>query len=150
MMRAFQLHRDIDTSGVSGLGVVAEGVVFETGKVVISWLTKNSSLGLYDSLEIMDAIHGHNGNTRVVWMDDIKNIPGPKRSLYWEVVIGAAYGTEVLGRVVAEDEDLAYQEALRTYVYASGEFQIKDAISIRPLSMRSLEIVPPYVDRTKP
>ena len=68
MMRAFQLHRDIDTSGVSGLGVVAEGVVFETGKVVISWLTKNSSLGLYDSLEIMDAIHGHNGNTRVVWI----------------------------------------------------------------------------------
>jgi len=150
MMRAFQLHRDIDTSGVSGLGVVAEGVVFETGKVVISWLTKNSSLGLYDSLEIMDAIHGHNGNTRVVWMDDIKNIPGPKRSLYWEVYMRGSYGTEVLGRVVAEDEDLAYQEALRTYVYASGEFQIKDDISIRPLSMRGLDIVPAYDDRTKP
>lgn len=67
-MRAFQLHRDVDTSGVSGLGVVAEGVQFTSGKCVITWLTKNSSIGMYDSIEIMDAIHGHNGNTRVVWL----------------------------------------------------------------------------------
>ncbi len=67
-MRLFQLHRDVDSSGVSGIGVVAEGVVFENGGCVIHWLTKESSLGIYESIDQIVKIHGHEGNTRVVWM----------------------------------------------------------------------------------
>ncbi len=67
MMKLFELHRDIDSSGVSGTGIVAEGIQFSSGKVVIHWLTKTASMGIYDSLAIMETIHGHNGNTRIVW-----------------------------------------------------------------------------------
>lgn len=69
MIRAFQLHRDEDEGGVSGVGVVAEGVQFTNGKCVLSWLTKNTSLGLYDDIDTLVRVHGHGGKTRVVWSD---------------------------------------------------------------------------------
>lgn len=68
-MRRFHLHRVEDESGVSGVGIVAEGVIFESGKVAISWLTKYTSVGLYDSVEIMLHIHGHGGKTRLIMVD---------------------------------------------------------------------------------
>jgi len=68
-MRRFQLHRDVDDSGVSGTGVVAEGVCFTGGKCVLSWLTKHTSLAVYDDFDSVEAVHGHGGKTRVVWTD---------------------------------------------------------------------------------
>jgi hypothetical protein len=37
MLRVFQLWRDEDVSRVSGVGRVAVGVVFLSGKVVLEW-----------------------------------------------------------------------------------------------------------------
>ena len=64
-MRTFKLVRIIDDSGVSGTGVVAEGVLFSNDAVVISWLTEHQSLGIYPSMEELIAIHGHGGHTVV-------------------------------------------------------------------------------------
>lgn len=69
MMRTFQLHRDEDETGISGIGIVAEGVQFTDGTCVISWLTEHSSLGIYNDLQTLVSIHGHGGRTRVVWTD---------------------------------------------------------------------------------
>lgn len=66
--RLFELHRDVDVSGVSGTGVVAEGVEFSDGTVVIHWRGAQSSTVVWDSLDGVRAIHGHNGNTRVVFV----------------------------------------------------------------------------------
>lgn len=33
----FELHRDTDVSGVSGVGIVADGVVFPDGTAVLQW-----------------------------------------------------------------------------------------------------------------
>lgn len=66
----FQLHRDTDVSGVSGVGIVAEGARFGDGRAVMRWLTGVSSTAVYDSIEDLESIHGHNGATRVVWVDD--------------------------------------------------------------------------------
>lgn len=71
-MRRFQLHRDHDVSGVSGTGVVAEGVAFTDGTVAMNWLGPRSSKVLHESVENVVGIHGHEGNTRLVWID-----PGP-------------------------------------------------------------------------
>lgn len=68
-MRTFKVHRTADFSGVSGLGDVAEGVEFDTGKVVICWMTKYHSIGIFDTLHELEAIHGHNGASKVVWDD---------------------------------------------------------------------------------
>jgi hypothetical protein len=66
-LRMFQLLRDEDPSGVSGVGRVAVGVVFPSGKVVLEWLGSNNTLGIYDDLRRLEHIHGHGGKTRIVF-----------------------------------------------------------------------------------
>ena len=68
-MRRFRLMRVEDVSGVSGTGIVAEGVVFATGKVVLSWCSEYHSVTVYDSSADLLAVHGHHGRTRVDWLD---------------------------------------------------------------------------------
>lgn len=71
-MRRFVLQRDIDATGVSGTGVVAEGCQFSDGTAVMRWLTKNrpSSLVFYESgVSGVEEIHGHGGATKIVWVD---------------------------------------------------------------------------------
>jgi hypothetical protein len=70
--RRFELHRDDDVTGISGTGVVAEGVIFRDGVGCLRWLTEwPSSVVHYDrGLASIEAIHGHGGKTRIVWLDD--------------------------------------------------------------------------------
>lgn len=58
-MRRFSMRRDSDVSGVSGTGIVLEGVLFSTGVVVIHWLTPppRGSIAVFDSIEQFLAIH---------------------------------------------------------------------------------------------
>ena len=72
-MRRFRLHRFIDESGVSGLGIVARGVEFPTGKVALEFVpiaAEGGSVAIWDSLNAMIRIHGHNGATVVEWIDE--------------------------------------------------------------------------------
>lgn len=61
----FWLDRVEDESGISGIGRVAEGVIFSTGHCVLNWLTLNRSLAIYDNIKVVEAIHGHNGKTKI-------------------------------------------------------------------------------------
>lgn len=70
-VRCFQLVRDEDVSGVSGTGVVAEGVCFDSGKVVLSWISEYQSVSVYDSVDDLQAVHGHEGRSRVVWLLEV-------------------------------------------------------------------------------
>jgi hypothetical protein len=58
-MRRFVMHRENDISGVSGTGIVLEGVLFSTGVVVIHWLTPppRGSISVFDSIDQFLAIH---------------------------------------------------------------------------------------------
>lgn len=67
--RRFILMRKEDVSGTSGTGHVADGVEFRDGVAVIRWNTKTSSTAVYNSIEDLVAIHGHNGATFIVWVD---------------------------------------------------------------------------------
>src|SRR5260221_5902116 len=68
-LKRLYLERTLDPVGISGTGVIAEGVVFSTGKVVLQWLTEYQSIGIYDSISDVLSIHGHNGTTSVVIID---------------------------------------------------------------------------------
>jgi hypothetical protein len=70
-MRRFHLQRDEDTSGVSGTGVVAEGIQFTDGHCALRWLSDTASTVLYDSVGDLIAVHGHEGRTQVVWTDEL-------------------------------------------------------------------------------
>lgn len=82
--RRFEMHRDLDVSGVSGVGIIAVGVqfpdpadvVFPDGLVLalpagwcrITWLTEKRSTVLWASVADAIAVHGHGGATRIVWV----------------------------------------------------------------------------------
>lgn len=75
----FVLQRDEDETGVSGTGVVAEGVEFSDGVVALRWIVPATSPGagnptsvvFHDNgIESVEKIHGHGGKTRIVWIDD--------------------------------------------------------------------------------
>lgn len=69
MTRRFNLVRYVDHTGVSGVGNVAEGVMFSDGSVVLHWFGEHSSIVVWRSLDDAIAVHGHNGATRVEWVD---------------------------------------------------------------------------------
>lgn len=68
-MRRFVLVRSKDASGVSGTGIVGEGVLFSNGEVALTWLTHLKSMAFYHSVDVLEAIHGHNGSTVVQFLD---------------------------------------------------------------------------------
>lgn len=68
-MRRFVLNRKEDVSGVSGTGVVVEGVEFSDGTVALRWLGERPSLVFWKNIEDAIGIHGHNGLTIVEWID---------------------------------------------------------------------------------
>src|SRR5690349_9941968 len=70
MIRRFTLDRTEDETGVSGIGIVAEGVQFSSGRCAMIWLSIYSSMAFYDCMDDLIAIHGHNGKTVVRWLDD--------------------------------------------------------------------------------
>lgn len=68
----FYLVRKEDESGVSGTGRVAQGFVFDNGKVTVTWLSEHPSTTVYDNIGEVRAIHGHEGKTEVVFDPDWK------------------------------------------------------------------------------
>jgi hypothetical protein len=76
----FQLFRSHDTSGVSGTGVVAWGTVYPNGKVSLAWCGKRPSVNVYESLADVEAIHGHDGSTRLVMYDELPVADGSMSS----------------------------------------------------------------------
>jgi hypothetical protein len=85
--RRFMLQRNTDVSGVSGTGHVADGVVWPDGTVAVRWRTPHASTAIWASFEAVEIVHGHNGATRVVWIDgDGQPEPPPADNswLEWE------------------------------------------------------------------
>lgn len=62
----FVLRRHHDVTGVSGTGVVADGVLFPAagkGVAVVRWRGERGSTVVWDRLNHVKEIHGHDGNT---------------------------------------------------------------------------------------
>lgn len=72
-MRRFQLNRKQDVSGVSGTGIVAEGVQFSDGQCVLSWHGQHHCISVWPSIDDIQFIHGHQGATAIDWLDPISD-----------------------------------------------------------------------------
>ena len=88
-MRRFLLYRMEDESGVSGTGTVAEGIEFSDRRCAMRWMSSVASTAVYDSLEELEAIHGHQGKTVIRWVDDdarwdVSHIMCGKCGLEWQ------------------------------------------------------------------
>lgn len=69
-MRRFQLIRDEDVSGVSGVGVVAEGVQFGDGQAAIHWIGQWPTTTPHPSMLSIESVHCHGGLSRIKWLDE--------------------------------------------------------------------------------
>ena len=69
-MRRFLLLRSEDVSGTSGVGIVAEGVEFSNGQVVMHWISQLDAVSVYANVRTVTSIHGHGGRTIVHWVDE--------------------------------------------------------------------------------
>jgi len=73
-IETFTVCRQADESGVSGTGVVIEGVQYATGQVVLHWLTPvpRGSISIFESLTDFKKVHvnphPHN-KTIITWSD---------------------------------------------------------------------------------
>ncbi len=71
-MKTFTLERDEDETGISGTGTVAEGIEFTDGTVALKWVVGEHRSVVYwpGGMNAVDAIHGHNGKTRIVYLEE--------------------------------------------------------------------------------
>lgn len=73
----FVVQRDEDVSGISGEGIVAEGVQFSDGWVVTHWLDQppmnepKTDVWHNKGAAPFRKIHGHGGSTRILWADEV-------------------------------------------------------------------------------
>lgn len=74
--RMGELFRHRDVSGQSGTGVVAQVTQFSNGKAAVAWLGDVPSVTVFDSIDQVLQVHGHNGATVIYWHDgDIMEDP---------------------------------------------------------------------------
>lgn len=66
-LKQFYIKRDVDPSAVSGVGIIAQGVILPSGKVVMEWLTTHKSIGIYNSITEIQMVHAHPG-TQIIYL----------------------------------------------------------------------------------
>ena len=71
-MKRFNIIRTEDVSGISGVGIVAEGVEFHDGQCAISWFGRHQIVEISSDLQTWIDVHGHNGRTTIEWLDKEK------------------------------------------------------------------------------
>lgn len=67
--RRFKLIRTEDVTGVSGEGHIADGVQWPDKTCALRWRTSVASTAVYDSIDNIEHIHGHDGATQVEFTD---------------------------------------------------------------------------------
>ncbi|MFJ9799874.1 hypothetical protein [Streptomyces sp. NPDC101145] len=67
--RRFYLLRHTDITGVSGTGIVADGVQWPDGTASVRWRGPRPSTVHWDRIDDAITIHGHGGATEIVWLD---------------------------------------------------------------------------------
>lgn len=62
----FYLQRDKDVSGTSGVGVVAIGFILPSGKCIMEWNSEIKTETIFNSINDIEKIHGHNNATKII------------------------------------------------------------------------------------
>lgn len=74
-MKIFDVVRWKDHTEVSGKGLVAQAVEFDSGRVAVAWNApgRPKSVAVYESLADALFVHGHNGDTEFIEVWDSKD-----------------------------------------------------------------------------
>ncbi|GHA01112.1 hypothetical protein ACFOOM_12395 [Streptomyces echinoruber] len=142
--RVFVAQRDEDVSGVSGEGVIVEGVMFSDGWVVTHWLDQppmhepKTDVWHNKGSRPFERIHGHGGSTRILWADEVE---AARRELAADII----EAFDVPGWVGGPD---AEREVLRRQVErAIQAVQDGQAAPVEVGDERIVQAVMPIVDQ---
>lgn len=92
--RRFTVRRRRDVSGISGVGDVADGVLWPDGTASVRWRGEHPSAVFWDrGRTSAEFVHGHQGATEIVFLDQDDEQPAPQGDAVGEVPL-------VLRRVV--------------------------------------------------
>lgn len=69
------LKRFEDVSGISGLGIIAEGIIWSDGTVAYRWLSDIATTVIAKDIETVKVLHGHDGKTKLVYMCERPDLP---------------------------------------------------------------------------
>jgi hypothetical protein len=78
-LRRFQVYRSKDVTGLSGTGIVADGIEFPDGTCAVRWREVTgehydrgvrATTVIFANATAVEALHGHNGATVLVWLDN--------------------------------------------------------------------------------
>lgn len=75
-MKTFTVCRRADVSGVSGTGIIVEGIIFSDGTCVVHWLGIVRSTAVYPSYNAFAQVHiePHPENRTIVTFSDGQHI----------------------------------------------------------------------------
>tara|TARA_Y100001972_G_scaffold129023_1_gene193508 strand:+ start:3567 stop:3896 length:330 start_codon:yes stop_codon:yes gene_type:complete len=94
-MKVFYLNRLEDESGISGTGRVAQGFIFDNGKVALTWLSEHPSVTIYDNIGEVRAIHSHDGKTEIEMVPDYKRAFNELKSFMDNFSLKEAFSSKV-------------------------------------------------------
>lgn len=120
-MRLFDLYRDEDLTGVSGVGTVAQGVEFDDRTCALRWKTECRSTALYANIEDLERVHCHHGKTRIIFRGMLNTYDRARgdcaQDAYENAPFGSVGGLARRGSMTAPDYITAGQrdEYLRGY-----------------------------------
>lgn len=125
--RPFVLVRDTDVSGVSGVGIVANGILWPDGQAAIHWTgsTWPTTTPHPGGMESVLAVHGHEGATRVRW----QSIEGPPPARYsdaWTELTGYVQEAVNDGGQIDPEHLAAYMRELRHKALAPAREWIRN------------------------
>jgi hypothetical protein len=66
ILTPFYLLREIDENGISGVGIVAAGVQLASKKCILEWLSEEVTETVFENIEQVSKLHGHNGKTKLI------------------------------------------------------------------------------------
>lgn len=127
--RPFILQRDRDTTGVSGTGAVADGTEWPDGSVTIRWRGRYPSTVIWDSLDYALLVHGHDGDTRVVWPDEVDDQGAPAAD-----VVQPAEEQQASDVREVDDDPLPTGDVLRTHDETLLQFPTSPEVARRELA----------------
>lgn len=67
-MKIFNLVREQDNTGISGLGIVASGVEFDDGLCVLRWKGEYKTTVIHESIESIKKINCSHSKSTIVYL----------------------------------------------------------------------------------
>lgn len=101
----YVLERDQDKSGISGTGRVAYAIEMRSG-VLLVWDTEWVTIDWRPDMAVLEAIHGHQGATRIVPVEADSEQRRRAMLLAGKVWMSAAIAFTELGHVLRREQTL--------------------------------------------